>query len=218
MYVLAMKLVLLAALIGSLGPGLGCSHEAKPVVVPDEHPPLPPASGSPIGHLVDDAGELKLRDDQLTKLRAIDDELGARLAAYETELRTGEPLPDDNHPDAQGVAFHVGGSHDPTGPAGGEAVRPVGGGATGYTGDRDNPTKRYVIRGETLDRIYRQRTGDTREAIRRALALLDAAQRTIARRVLTEHGVDPDTGETTGGDPGARPAGGDPAPNQPGEP
>ena len=100
MYVLAMKLVLLAALIGSLGPGLGCSHEAKPVVAPDEHPPLPPASGSPIGHLVDDAGELKLRDDQLTKLRAIDDELGAKLAAYETELRTGEPVPDDHHPDA----------------------------------------------------------------------------------------------------------------------
>ena len=212
-----MKLVLLAALIGSLGPGLGCSHEARPVVAPDEHPPLPPASGSPIGHLVDDAGELKLRDDQLTQLRAIDDELGARLAGYETELRTGEPVPDDPSAAPGGVGFHAGASHDPTGPAGGEAVRPVGAGTSAYTGDTST-TKRYVIRGATVDRIYRQRTGDTREAIRRALALLDAAQRTIARRVLTEHGVDPDSGETTGGDPGVRPAGGDPAPNQPGEP
>jgi hypothetical protein len=27
----------------------------------------------------------------------------------------------------------------------------------------------------------------------------------IAQRVLRDHGVDPDTGETTGGPPGARP-------------
>lgn len=214
-----MKLVLLAALLGGLGSGLGCSHEAKPAVAPDERPPLPPASGSPIAHLVDDAAELKLRDDQLAKLKEIDDELGAKLAASETALRTGEPVPRDNRPDApRGLGFRAGGGQatvDSNGvPIG---AFPANGGATGFPSENAQP-KQYVIRGSTIDAIYRDRARDTRDAIRRALALLDDAQRMIARRVLTEHGVDPDTGETTGGEPGVRPPANDLTPLEPGEP
>lgn len=62
------------------------------------------------------------------------------------------------------------------------------------------------------------RARDTRDAIRRALAVLDDAQRAIALRVLTDRGVNPDTGETTGGEPGAPPARGDLAPLKPAGP
>jgi hypothetical protein len=205
-----MRLVLLAALLGGLGFGIGpgCSHEARPVVAPDDHAPVPPAS--PIGYLVDDATELTLRDDQLAKLRQIDDELGAKLATYESELRNGEPVP-------QG---------DPQRSRGGMDVRGDGGSAPrGQVGNVPLPsapvetTKTYLVLGETVTRIRRDRARDTRAAIQRAFALLGAAQQTIARRVLTEHGVNPDTGVVTeGGEPGARPADNPLAPIKQGEP
>jgi hypothetical protein len=198
--------------------GLGCSHDARPAVAPEEHAPLPPASGSPIGHLVEDASELKLSDDQLARLREIDDALGAKLAASETALRTGEPVPRDNRSDApRGLGFHAAGGNATVDDHGMPLVQPVHGGATGFPSENAQP-KQYVIPGATVDGIDRDRARDTRDAIRRALALLDDAQRAIARRVLTEHGVDPDTGQTTGSEPGARTDGGDLAPLKPGEP
>ena len=211
-----MKLLLPAALIGALG--VGCSHEAKPVVAPDEHAPLPPASGTPIGYLVDDAVELRLRQDQLDKLRAIDDDLSAKLAALDTELRTPDPVATDNRPDKpRGLGFHAGGSQGAMGMPGPPGSLPVGGGAASYQGEAP-PEKQVVIAADTVNHVSQKRAYDLREAIRRALALLDEEQRVIARRVLTERGVDPDTGETTSGEPGAGPAGGDLAPLKPAKP
>ncbi|HEX8115351.1 MAG TPA: hypothetical protein VF516_46815 [Kofleriaceae bacterium] len=231
-----MKLVLLAALLGGLGVGLGCSHEAKPVVPPDEHPPLPPAS--PVGYLVDDASELKLSDDQLGKIREIDDALGAKLATYESELRNGEPVPGNNAPPApRGLSVRGGASQVTQGgdmvgtPVGGAPMSgmPMAGGPLnngnvnpGTISPPTETTKTYVVTGETVTRIHRARARDTREAIGRALALLDATQRVIARRVLTEHGVNPETGEVSeaAGAPGARPEDNPltPIKQQPGEP
>ncbi|HEX3766630.1 MAG TPA: hypothetical protein VHW23_48380 [Kofleriaceae bacterium] len=210
-----MKRIVLAALLGGVGFGFGCSHEARPAAAADEQPPLPPASGSPIGHLVDDAAELKLRDDQLAKLKKIDDELGAKLAASETALRTPDPVPRDNRPDApRGLGFHAGGGQSTVDQHGTPiGAFPTQGGAQGFPAE--NTQKQYVIQGSTIDAIYRDRARDTRDAIRRALALLDEAQQVIARRVLTEHGVDPDTGEAVGGEPGVRPASEDVAPLKP---
>jgi hypothetical protein len=211
---LAMKRVLLAALLGA-GSGHGCSHEARPAVAPDEHPPLPPASGSPIGHLVDDAAGLKLRDDQLARLREIDEALGAKLAASETALRTGEPDPRNNRPDApRGLGFHAGGAGATIDKHGTVIGTPVAGGASGFPSETPQ-TRRYVV---PVGEIEQARARDTRDAIRRALAVLDVAQRAIARRVLTDHGVNPDTGEATGGEPGAPPDGTAPAPLKPAEP
>ena len=212
----ALDLVTAVALAG-LAPGSGCSHEARPPVAPEERAPLPPASGSPIGLLVEDAGELKLSDDQLTRLREIDEALGAKLAASETALRTPEPV-QDNRPDApRGLGFRAGGGRETVDDHAMPLVQPVAGRATAFPSEDTRP-KQYVIPGATVDGIYRDRARDTRDAIRRALALLDDAQRAIARRVLTEHGVDPDTGQTTGGEPGARPDGGDLAPLKSAEP
>lgn len=196
-----MRLVLLAALLGGLGIGLGCSHEARPVVAPDEHPPVPPAS--PVGHLVDAAAELKLSDDQLAKLRQIDDELGARLSTYESELRNGEPVPqgDPTPPRSTVNAGAIAQGIQPDGPVGSVPFAGV------QTGPPVVESRTYVVRGETVTRIYRDRARDTRAAIQRAFALLGAAQQTIARRVLTEHGVNPDTGVVTEGSvPGTKPA------------
>lgn len=208
-----MRLVLLAALLGGLGIGLGCSHEAKPVVAPDEHPPVPPAS--PIGYLVDDAARLQLRDDQLAQLRQIDDELGAKLATYESELRNGEPVPQGDPPPSRG-GMNVGGGAGQTGPHGPVGETPVN---SAQLAPPVAQTRTYVVLGETVTRIRRDRARDTKAAIQRAFGLLDRAQQAIARRVLIEHGVNPDTGVVTeGGVPGAPPADNPLAPIQQGEP
>jgi hypothetical protein len=60
-----------------------------------------------------------------------------------------------------------------------------------------------VISAETVGHVNTLRARHVREAIRSALGLLDSGQQVIARRVLTDHGVNLDTGEVTGGDPGA---------------
>lgn len=196
-----MRFVLLAALLGGLGIGPGCGREATaPVMAPDEHPPVPPAS--PLSSLVDAATELKLRDDQLAQLRQIDDELGARLAIYDSELRNGEPVPQgDPQPKRGGFDMGGGAGSSSSHPTGELPVNSV------QTGPPIVESRTYVLRGETVTRIHRDRARDTRAAIQRVFALLSPAQQTSARRVLTEHGVNPDTGEVTeGSEPGARPA------------
>ena len=90
---------------------------------------------------------------------------------------------------------------------------PVSGGATGFPSE--SPQSRYYV--VPVGGIDRDRARDTRDAIRRALALLDDAQRAIALRLLTDHGVNPDTGETTGGEP-VPPASNDLAPLKPAGP
>ena len=205
-----MKLILSGVLVavGVLGgPGLGCSHEARPAVQPDDHPPLPPASGTPIGLLIDDASELTLRDDQLTRLRAIDDDLATRLAALDGASRTPDPVPVSSRADKpRGLGFRAGGANGGFG--GATSAFP---GAPGNGAPPDGTQRAGYISGETLTDINLQRARDVRDALRRALALFDAAQQAIARQVLTEHGVDPDTGQVVGGEPAAPPAG-DPSP------
>jgi hypothetical protein len=192
--------VALGALAG-LGFNLGCSHEATPPVQPvqpDEHPPLPPAAGTPIGHLVDDASELKLSDDQLDKLRAINDELAGQLTVDDSEMRPDPVAPAPPDDKARGLGFHAGGQQ-PGGP-------PVGAGDSPRASGRGNSgdgTETIVIPASTVNHVYQQRAHHVRDAIRRALKLLDAGQQVIARRVLTDHGVDVDTGSVNGGDPGA---------------
>ncbi len=196
----AVIVVVLGAFAGS-GLSLGCSHEARPpapVVQPDEPPPLPPASGTPIGHLVDDAGELKLSDDQLDKLRAINDELAGQLAVDDSEMRPDPvaPAPPDDKP--RGLGLHAGGAQ-PGGPTAGAQDFP----RASSGGNAGDGTETIIIPASTVNHVYQQRAHHVRDAIKRALKLLDAGQQVIARRVLTEHGVDPDTGAVSGGDPGA---------------
>jgi hypothetical protein len=194
--------VLVVALCAPIGLALslGCSHEAKPaqpVVQPDEHPPLPPTSGTPIGHLIDDAGELKLSGDQVQKLQAISDELAGKLAADDSELRP-EPVPVSPREDKpRGLGFRAGGIAR-NGENGRAGAFPGASGA-GSPGGAAPPGS---ITSATATQVYQQRAHHVRDAIQRALGSLDPAQQATARRVLTEHGVNLDTGEVGSGDPG----------------
>src|SRR5512146_3441925 len=65
-----------------------CHHDPEPSHPnPGDLPPLPPASGTPVGYLIDSAGDLKLRDDQLKQLKDIDQSLAARDADIDVQLR-----------------------------------------------------------------------------------------------------------------------------------
>jgi hypothetical protein len=186
----------LVAALGALAALVGCGapprRTADPAPPPGDHAPLPPASGSPIGLLVDDAAELGLGDDQLGKLREIDSDLGTKLAAYDGALRTPDPQRPEDPDKPRGLGFRAGGAavgsdraasgameNFPTASGGGAAVGP----RAGY------------ISADTIRDLDYKRFHDTRDAVRRAFGVLDAAQQDIARRVFTEHGLDPDTGQ-----------------------
>jgi hypothetical protein len=183
-----------------LGAGLGCSRDARPAqptVAPDEHPPLPPASGTPIGYLVDGAGELTLTADQIDQLRAIDDQLARQLAADDGEMRP-DPVPVSGREDKpRGLGLRGAA-------AGPDRTGAINAGSTS-SGQASPSSGQIVIPASTVNQVNQQRARHIRDAIRRVFAVLDSAQQAGARRVLTDHGVDPDSGEVQGGEPGASP-------------
>lgn len=73
-----------------------CRHDNDPPPLhPSETasaslPPLPPASGTPIGFLLDSASELKLSVDQLRQLKDIDDSLAVHNTEIDNQLRVLE--------------------------------------------------------------------------------------------------------------------------------
>src|SRR5688500_8047618 len=97
----------------------GCRHDTDPPPMQPkegELPPLPPSSGTPVGYLIDNASTLKLRDDQLEKLKVIDQSLSARDDAIDTQLRLiekpaetpqGEGGPPVRHNNAPGAQVHT---------------------------------------------------------------------------------------------------------------
>ena len=204
----ALLAVAVAALAGA-GVGAACSRDTAPAVQPvgpEEPPPLPPASGSPIGFLLDDA-RLSLRDDQRTQLHAIDSELGARLVYLDSVMRnTGSaaaPAGDASRGDITFGASQARGSD-----VQGVGARDNGGPESGARSAQiaaDNAAVRK--------RVPEVRAHDVRDAIARALAVLDPPQRDLARKVLVERGVDPETGKSEAqGEPGAVPRDSGPVP------
>jgi len=220
----------LAAAVAALALGAGCNHEARPapLVEPEARPPLPPASGTPIGYLVDAAGELALTGDQLTKLKAIDDDLANRLATLDSIVRSaGAPAAPPDGDDAKkgrGLGFRAGGARfDPAGGvnSGGQQVFPgasagnpgnpggnAGGNARPTAEDPDLAGRRTTDaqRASILARAPDERAYDIRKAIASALAVMNSAQQQSARKVLVDHGIDPDTGQSGAGG-AAQPAG-----------
>jgi hypothetical protein len=186
------------AVIGlALAAVLGCSHETKPTVQPDDHPPLPPASGTPIGYLIDDASELALRDEQLTRLKAIDSDLSDRLAVLDGQQRGDHP----RAPDATSSGGrHRGGRRGGMGGAGAAGGGPGGGaGGRGGRGGRGrragagSGSATASANGGAAAGATSERAADVHDALKRAFGLLDPHQREIATRVLSDHGVDVDT-------------------------
>jgi hypothetical protein len=64
-------------------------------------------------------------------------------------------------------------------------------------------TREIIANPDAIEAVKRERASDTRVAIRRAFKILSADQQATARRILVDHGVDPDTG-MIGADPAAR--------------
>ena len=194
---LAMALAVLA------GHGAGCSRDARPAAQPtisDEPPPLPPASGTPIGFLLDDA-RLQLTDDQRTKLQPINDDLAAKLSYLDTVVRnTGSGSAPGEDAPRGGIGFSAAGDRGGQPPG---KVSAQEGAGTGTVGG-GVPSSATADNAAILKRVPEVRAYDIRTAIARALALLDPAQQKIARKVLVERGVDPDTGQFEAkGEPGS---------------
>jgi hypothetical protein len=174
-------IVVVLGVFAGVGLGIGCGARPTPVAQPEEPPPLPPTSGTPIGHLIDGAGELKLNDDQIGKLKAISDELADRLAAGDARMRPDLAAASQGEKNQRGLGFHAAGAReDGEGSmSGGNETFP---GATGSGGQGGQ----IIIPADVVNEVYRQRARDVRDAIRRALALLDAEQQVIARKLLID--------------------------------
>jgi hypothetical protein len=164
------SLALAASLLGA------CHHE--PVQLhpkAGDLPPLPPASGTPIGYLIDSAAELKLRPDQLTKLRDIDASLAARDADLDTQLRVIEARVDEEE---------NGGPPPARGGRGGRRQA-----APDAKTVRHHETDPATGQSDDAKKLHAQRNAGDVEALKQAWGILDEPQRATAHRLLDERGI-----------------------------
>lgn len=137
-----------------------CHHDPKPMQPKEgELPPLPPASGTAIGYLVDNATQLKLRDEQLTRLKEIDASLAARNDQLDTQLRMAEK-PDEEAPEK--------GKPPPR---------------------HNNAPGAQVKTTPEAAKLRDAKAANDHDALVKALAVLDPDQQAIAKRLLDERGI-----------------------------
>ncbi|HEY4181781.1 MAG TPA: hypothetical protein VGM90_33280 [Kofleriaceae bacterium] len=181
-------------------PACGGSSQTAAPATPTEAPPLPPASGTPIGILVDESGALHLRDDQVSKLREIDEQLSARNDAIDSQLaERGAPVGGEAPAGGGGGGGGRGGGGRHGGGMGGGGMggggmggggggrHHRGGGGGGPGGDGSQAAKPSAA---SQNALHEQRMANTKDAFAKAFALLDPDQQITARKVLTDHGVD----------------------------
>jgi hypothetical protein len=163
-----------------------CHHDPQPIhPKPGDLPPLPPASGTPIGYLLDARLDLALTPDQVDQLKKIDTSLAARDADIDTQLRQIERPEEDQELSPQEQK------------AGMKRQRHA------YS-----PKDQQLSTNQDAARLHEIRKANDRDAVKKALALLDEQQLGKARAILTEHDVDlPDAPK--------KPAGPDPSDGQP---
>jgi hypothetical protein len=155
---------------------VACHHDPDPVE-PAGTPPLPPASGTPIGFLIDDA-DLHLSSDQLGKLRDIDTALAAQIDTIDKATRSAnKPAPDPSQQQQQ-----------PMGRRGRRGGMGGGGGGQRHSGSGAGSAAAAAATGKLAD----ERTEDVKAALERAFALLDPKQQARAKQVLADHDVDLD--------------------------
>lgn len=150
------RFVLLVALFGT-----ACHHDPKPMKPAEgELPPLPPASGTAVGYLVDNATQLKLRDDQLEKLKVLDNSLAAKNDSLDTQIRSIE-RPDEEQPTKK----------DQPPPR------------------HNNAPGAQIKSTPDAQKLHDARAANDKEALEKAFAVLDDDQKVIARRLLDERGI-----------------------------
>lgn len=156
-------LLIVAAIV--LGGAPACGGNKDEVLEPSGPPPLPPASGSVIGYLIDAKAQLSLRDDQLAKLEKIDSSLAARNGQLDAQLRMIEK------------------------PAPAEQLSPQQMKAGEKPARYNNAPGASTMGTDDSQKIHKLRDDNDREAIKEALALLDPQQQTTAKRILQDRGV-----------------------------
>lgn len=141
-------------------------HPKPTKPAPGEVPPLPPASGTAVGYLVDAASQLALRDDQLTKLKQIDSSLAAENGQIDAQLRQIEkPVPEQELSPQQQKA--------------------------GETTQRyDNAPGKSTIQTNDSMKLRKLRDDNDRDALKKAFAILDPDQVTKAKQILADRGVE----------------------------
>lgn len=166
---------------------LACCHsDPQPMhPQPGDLPPLPPASGTPIGYLLDAKGDLSLTPDQVTKLQQIDTSLAARDADIDTQLRQIERPAEEEDPTPQQQK------------AGMKQPRHA------YA-----PGQQQLSTNSDAAKLHALRQQNDRDAVKKALALLDTTQQDKAKAILADHDV-----EIPGGP--KKPSGPDPNDGQP---
>jgi len=158
-----MRTLLLALALASAA-ALGCKEKSD-VIEPSGPPPLPPASGTAVGYLVDAAGDLKLSDDQLTKLKQIDSSLAARNGDIDAQLRQAEQ------------------------PEQAEQLSPQQMKAGEKEKRYDNAPGKSTVKTADTQKLHKIRDDNERDALKKALAVLDAGQQEKAKRILQDRGV-----------------------------
>lgn len=141
----------------------GCRHDTDPPPMhptESELPPLPPASGTLVGYLIDNTSQLQLRDDQLKQLKEIDTSLSAKDNEIDTQLRLIEK-PEE----------------DPETPRGAPPPR------------HNNAPGAQVRTTPDAGKLHDARKANGAEALEKAFALLDPAQQAAARKLLEDRGV-----------------------------
>jgi hypothetical protein len=192
---------------------VACHHDdPAPKMEPGEVAPLPPASGTPIGILIDEAGALTLRDDQLEKLHQIDDSLTARNDVLDTEIRADSKPAESSQPaqpmGRRGRRGGMGGGGMGGGGMGGGGMGGggMGGGGGGghHRGNGSGSGSNAPVRtGPSVAKLQSERDANSRDALAKAFGVLDDGQRTKARKLLLDKGID--TSGVESGDADAAP-------------
>lgn len=132
-----------------------------PIMEPGEGelPPLPPASGTAVGYLVDSARSLELRDEQLKKLKEIDASLSARNDVIDTQLRAIERPDEEQAEKGQPPPRH------------------------------NNAPGAQIKTTPDAAKLHAAKKANDKDALDRAFALLDPAQQEKARKLLDERGI-----------------------------
>jgi hypothetical protein len=146
--------------------GVAACKEKSEVIEPGGPPPLPPASGTAVGYLVDAAGDLQLSAEQLDKMKKIDDSLAAQNGSIEAQIRQIEQ------------------------PAPAEQLTPQQMKAGEKEQRYDNAPGKSTIQTADSQRLHKIHADNERDALKKALALLDEKQLEKAKRILQDRGVE----------------------------
>jgi hypothetical protein len=164
---------------------LACHHDQAPAPSEPGKTPLPSASGTPIGYLIEAGASLNLRDEQIVRLHEIDDALSVDLARMDGKTA---------HP-ARAAGTGSGSASPSTGGRGrGGGFRMTGGRGGGRRrgGMGSTPAPASGSASAAPATAGQDRATRVREALRDAFSVLGPEQQPAAKKVLAEHDIDVD--------------------------